>query len=96
GYLLYGTFASYTSTLSAHPFKAHGARGLRLYGKEEADGKGRNSNEFLMQSLNTEGVSCSGYSYERVASEVSSLQLTHLQMEHVYELGICNQCPDVP
>ena len=73
--------------LSVRPFKAHDARGLRLHGKEEAARKGRDSSEFLMQSLNAEGVPFSGHSYERIATEVASLQLTHLQMEHVYEMG---------
>ena len=95
-YVLYGTYASrFKGVLSAHPFKAHGARGLRLYGKEEAARKGRDSSEFLMQSLNAEGVPYSGHSYERVATEVSSLQLTHLQMEHVYEVRFASGCPAV-
>ena len=96
-YVLYGTYASRISgVLSAHPFQAYGAKGLRLYGKEEAARKGRDSSEFLMQSLNSEGAPYSGHSYERVAAEVSSLHLTHLQMEHVYENfpvdpAICNR-----
>ena len=37
----------------------------------------------------------SRHSYERVATEVSSLQLTHLQMEHVYEVHFASGCPAV-
>ena len=81
-YVLYGTYAS-QSVLRAHPYQAYGARGLRLYGREEARAKGRDCNEFLIQRLNEESTPLTGYSYQRVAGEVAPLHLTHLQMEHV-------------
>ncbi|CAE7242127.1 unnamed protein product [Symbiodinium sp. CCMP2456] len=81
-YVLYGTYAS-QSVLRAHPYQTYGARGLRLYGREEALAKGRDSNEFLIESLNAESKPLTGYSYQRVAGEVAPLHLTHLQMEHV-------------
>ncbi|OLP90309.1 hypothetical protein AK812_SmicGene28118 [Symbiodinium microadriaticum] len=81
-YVLYGTYAS-QSVLRAHPYQAYGARGLRLYGREEALAKGRDCNEFLIQRLNAESKPLTGYSYQRVAGEVAPLHLTHLQMEHV-------------
>ncbi|CAE7493280.1 unnamed protein product [Symbiodinium sp. CCMP2592] len=82
-YVLYGTFASQGSHLRAHPYEAYGARGLRLYGREEALAKGRECNEFLIDLLNAESKPLTGYSYQRVAGEVAPLHLTHLQMEHV-------------
>ena len=81
-YVLYGTFAS-QSVLRAHPYQEYGARGLRLYGREEARAKGRDCNEFLIHRLNAESKPLTGYSYQRVAGEVAPLHLTHLQMEHV-------------
>ena len=82
-YVLYGTYASRSKVLQAHSFEAYGARGLRLYGREEAAAKGRDCNDFLINALNSEGKPLMGYSYQRVFAEVESLQLTHLQMEHV-------------
>ncbi|CAJ1327163.1 unnamed protein product [Effrenium voratum] len=81
-YVIYGTYAS-SRILKAHSYQRYGSQGLRLYGKEEAVAKGRDCNEFLMQRLNSDGKPITGYSYQRVAAEVCSMSLTHLQMEHV-------------
>ena len=81
-YTLYGTYAS-QNILRPHPYQTYGARGLRLYGQDEALAKGRDSNEFLLDRLNVEGQPLTGYSYQKVAAEVAHLGLTHLQMEHM-------------
>ena len=86
-YVIYGTYASQVpGALVAHHFDVFGRRGLRLYGAKEAEAKGRDSNEELIKELNQDGQPSTGYSYEKVATQVQPLKLTHLQMEHVLAL----------
>jgi hypothetical protein len=91
-YNMYGTYVTLRPgdgppMLQTHPFDAYGRRGLRLYVADEAKKKGRDSNENLMRQLNAHGVPSAGYPYESVAAHVASLNLSHLQMEHVVTMA---------